>query len=104
MAPFFALLDTRTPLRNTIYGVVANLLLLPAAVGGLALVGGRPVIGVAIAFSLAVYVNVAHGAYRVRAIVVGVGVAGLAVMGGVLGLFSIGRLRRAADGTEVPLR
>jgi hypothetical protein len=36
--------------------------------------------------------------------VVGVGVAGLAVMGGVLGLFSIGRLRRAADGTEVPLR
>ncbi len=68
MAPFFALLDTRTPLRNTIYGVLANLVLLPAAVGGLALLGGKPVIGVALAFSLAVYVNVAHGAYRVRAI------------------------------------
>ena len=68
LAPFFALLDTRTPLRATIYGVVANLVLLPIAVGGLILVGGPPVIGVPAAFSLAVYVNVAYAAYRVRSV------------------------------------
>ena len=68
LAPFFALLDTKTPLRNTIYGVVANLVLLPTAVFGLQLFGARPVIGVAVAYSLAQYVNVAHAAYRVRAI------------------------------------
>jgi O-antigen ligase len=68
VAPFFALLDTRTPLRNTIYGVVANLVLLPTAVGAMTLVGRPPVLGVAVAYSIAVYVNVAHAAYRVRAI------------------------------------
>jgi murein biosynthesis integral membrane protein MurJ len=151
LAPFFALLDTRTPLWTTIYGVVANLVLLPVAVGAFALLGGRPVVGVALAYSLAVYVNVAHAAIKVRAIagspwqglgpfvlklilastlsavvmlaaeswlqldhphsrlfevtaVVGVGLAGLAVMAVVLGLFSVGSLRRRFDGTEVPLR
>ena len=68
MAPFFGLLDTRTPLRNTIYGVLANLVLLPLAVAGIYLAGGQPVIGVALAYSLAVYVNVAHGLYRVRSV------------------------------------
>ena len=68
LAPFFALLDTRTPLRNTIYGVVANLVLLPAAVGAIALFGGRALLGVAVAYSLAQYVNVAHAAYRVRSV------------------------------------
>ncbi|MDQ6719187.1 MAG: oligosaccharide flippase family protein [Candidatus Dormibacteraeota bacterium] len=68
LAPFFALLDTRTPLRNTIYGVVANLVLLPAAVGAIALAGGPAVIGVAVAYSIAQYVNVAHAAYRVRSV------------------------------------
>lgn len=68
LAPFYALLDTRTPLRNTIYGVVANLVLLPLAVGGIYLAGGHAVIGVALAYSLAQYVNVAHAAYRVRSV------------------------------------
>ncbi len=68
LAPFFALLDTRTPLRNTIYGVVANLVLLPAAVGAMMLANAPPVIGVALAYSLAQYVNVAHAAYRIRAV------------------------------------
>ena len=68
LAPFFALLDTKTPLRNTVYGVVANLVLLPTAVVLLALFGGQPVIGVAVAYSIAQYVNVAHAAYRVRAV------------------------------------
>jgi peptidoglycan biosynthesis protein MviN/MurJ (putative lipid II flippase) len=68
LAPFFALLDTRTPLRNTVYGVVANLVLLPIAVGGMTLLGGPPVIGVAIAYSAAQYVNVAHAVYRVRSV------------------------------------
>jgi putative peptidoglycan lipid II flippase len=68
LAPFFALLDTRTPLRNTVYGVVANLVLLPLAVGGIALFGGPAVIGVGVAYSLAQYVNVAHAAYRVRSV------------------------------------
>jgi murein biosynthesis integral membrane protein MurJ len=68
LAPFFALLDTKTPLRNTIYGVVANLVLLPVAVGAIALLGGHAVLGVAVAYSLAQYVNVAHAAYRVRSV------------------------------------
>ena len=68
LAPFFALLDTRTPLRNTIYGVVANLALLPAAVGAMALIGRPQVLGIGVAYSLAQYVNVAHAAYRVRSV------------------------------------
>jgi peptidoglycan biosynthesis protein MviN/MurJ (putative lipid II flippase) len=65
LAPFFARLDTRTPLRNTFYGVAANLLLLPVCV----LPFGRhenAIIGVAIAYSLAQYVNLAHAWYRMR--------------------------------------
>lgn len=68
LAPFFALLDTKTPLRNTIYGVVANLALLPVAVGAIAAAGGPPVLGVGVAYSLSQYVNVGHAAYRVRSI------------------------------------
>ncbi|MEA2643687.1 MAG: putative peptidoglycan lipid flippase [Chloroflexota bacterium] len=68
LAPFFALLDTKTPLKNTIYGVIANLVLLPIAVGGIAVAGGAPVLGVGVAYSLSQYVNVAHAAYRVRSI------------------------------------
>lgn len=68
LAPFFALLDTRTPLRNTVYGVLANLVLLPLAVGAIVLTGGPGVVGVAAAYSLAQYVNVAHAAYRVGSV------------------------------------
>jgi putative peptidoglycan lipid II flippase len=68
LAPFFALLDTKTPLRNTIYGVIANLVLLPISVGAFAASGGPAVLGVGVAYSIAQYVNVAHAAYRVRSI------------------------------------
>jgi len=66
LAPFFAKLDTRTPLRNTFYGVLANLVLLPICV----LPWGRghrnAVLGIAIAYSVSQYVNVAHAAFRLR--------------------------------------
>jgi peptidoglycan biosynthesis protein MviN/MurJ (putative lipid II flippase) len=68
LAPFFARLDTRTPLRNTVYGIAANLVLLPLCV----LPFGRSahaVVGVAIAYSLAQYVNVGHAWYRLRRVV-----------------------------------
>jgi putative peptidoglycan lipid II flippase len=63
LAPFFARLDTRVPLRNTFYGVVANLALVPLFI----LPFGRQeeaVIGVAAAYSVAQYVNVSHAWYR----------------------------------------
>jgi murein biosynthesis integral membrane protein MurJ len=68
LAPFFARLDTRTPLRNTVYGIAANLVLLPLCV----LPFGRSataVVGVAVAYSLAQYVNVGHAWYRLRRVV-----------------------------------
>ena len=64
LAPFFARLDTRTPLRNTIYGVLANLVLLPIFVLPFGLNNQMAIVGVALAYSLAQYVNVAHGWYR----------------------------------------
>ena len=64
LAPFFARLDTRTPLRNTIYGVVANLVMLPIFVLPFGLHNPMAIVGVALAYSLAQYVNVAHGWYR----------------------------------------
>jgi putative peptidoglycan lipid II flippase len=65
LAPFFARLDTKVPLRNTLYGVVANLALLPLLVLPF---GDDPygVVGVAIAYSAAQYVNVAHAWFRLR--------------------------------------
>jgi murein biosynthesis integral membrane protein MurJ len=64
LSPFFARLDTRTPLRNTVYGVVANLVLLPVMVLPFGFTDRRAVLGVAAAYSLAQYVNVAHAWYR----------------------------------------
>jgi putative peptidoglycan lipid II flippase len=64
LAPFFARLDTRTPLRNTTYGVLANLVLLPIFVLPFGLHNQMAIVGVALAYSLAQYVNVAHGWYR----------------------------------------
>ena len=96
LAPFFARLDTRTPLRNTIYGVVANLLLIPVCV----LPFGRGedgIIGIALAYSIAQYVNVAHAWHRMRTeigvslrgtsstfwrLTAGSAVSGLAMIGG----------------------
>ncbi len=65
LAPSFAQRDTKTPLRNTVYGAVANLALLPLLV--LPFNGaGAAVVGMAAAYSLAQYVNVAHAWWRVR--------------------------------------
>ncbi|MGZ8578964.1 MAG: murein biosynthesis integral membrane protein MurJ [Actinomycetota bacterium] len=65
LAPFFAALNTKVPLRNTIYGVLANLLLIPPL---LFVFGDRQeaVVGVALAYSLAQYVNVLHGGIRMK--------------------------------------
>jgi putative peptidoglycan lipid II flippase len=65
LAPFYAGLDTATPLRNTAYGVGANLLLLPLLL--LPLRGGDgAVLAVAAAYSLSQYVHVAHAWHRLR--------------------------------------
>lgn len=66
LAPFFARLDTRTPLRNTVYGVVANLLLLPLLTLPFGRGNENAIIGVALAYSLAQFVNVGHAWYRLR--------------------------------------
>jgi putative peptidoglycan lipid II flippase len=65
LAPFYARLDTRTPLRNTMYGVGANLALLPLVV--LPLRGQNwGVVAMAAAYSLSQYVHVAHAWFRLR--------------------------------------
>ena len=69
LAPFFAKLDTRTPLRNTLYGVGANLLLLPVMVLPWGPSNPEAVLGVAVAYSVAQYVNVGHALYRSLAVV-----------------------------------
>jgi putative peptidoglycan lipid II flippase len=66
LAPFFARLDTRTPLRNTVYGVIANLALVPVLVLPFGRDSADGIVGVAAAYSLAQYVNVAHAWYRMR--------------------------------------
>ena len=64
LAPFFARLDTRMPLRNTIYGVAANLVLLPLLMLPFGFGSQQAIIGVALAYSLSQYVNVGHAWYR----------------------------------------
>jgi putative peptidoglycan lipid II flippase len=66
LAPFFARKDTRVPLRNTVYGVVANLALVPLLVLPFGRDSADGIIGVAAAYSIAQYVNVAHAWYRMR--------------------------------------
>jgi putative peptidoglycan lipid II flippase len=65
LAPFFARLDTRTPFRNTVYGVIANLALLVPLTLPFGRGNGNAILGVALAFSLSQYVNVGHAWYRV---------------------------------------
>jgi putative peptidoglycan lipid II flippase len=64
LAPFYARLDTRTPLRNALYGLIANLVLLPVLVLPFGLHNTNAIIGVALAYSLAQYVNAGHAWYR----------------------------------------
>lgn len=69
LAPYYAVRNTQVPLRNTVYGVVANmvLLMLLLAVARLMEAGTTwTVLAVAAAYSLAQYVNVAHAWYRLR--------------------------------------
>jgi len=66
LAPFYARLDTSTPLRNTMYGVGSNLALLPVAV--LSFSGTAAVLAVAAAYSLSQYVHVGHALYRLRTV------------------------------------
>ena len=66
LAPFFAKLDTKTPLRNTLYGVIANLVLVPICMYPFGLHDPNAVIGVAMAYSLAQYVNVGHIWWHLR--------------------------------------
>ncbi|MGH3601723.1 MAG: murein biosynthesis integral membrane protein MurJ, partial [Pseudonocardiaceae bacterium] len=66
LAPFYATKDMRTPLRNSMYGVVANMALLPALVLPFAHNQRAALFGVAIAFSISQYVNVAHAWYQAR--------------------------------------
>jgi murein biosynthesis integral membrane protein MurJ len=69
LAPYYAMRNTRVPLRNTVYGVLANmgllvlLLMVADAMGSGATL---TVLAVAAAYSLAQYVNVGHAWYRMR--------------------------------------
>jgi peptidoglycan biosynthesis protein MviN/MurJ (putative lipid II flippase) len=69
LAPFFARLDTRTPLRNTVYGVLANLALLPLLTLPFGWGNRNAVIGIALAYSLAQFVNVGHAWYCLRRVI-----------------------------------
>jgi peptidoglycan biosynthesis protein MviN/MurJ (putative lipid II flippase) len=106
LAPFFARLDTKVPLRNSFYGVAANLALLAVIVLPFRHEDRVPVIGVALAYSLAQYVNLAHAWLRLQAIVphpfAGLGwtatrLAAAAAAGGTSMLVLSGRLRLDGD-------
>ncbi len=59
LAPFYAVRDTRVPLRNTVYGVLANLVLMPIFVLPL-WDTDYPVLGIGAAYVGAQFVNVLH--------------------------------------------
>lgn len=65
LAPFYATRETRVPLRNTVYGVLANWALLPAFLVPL-WGSGYEVLGVAAAYSVAQVANVLHAWRRLR--------------------------------------
>lgn len=69
LAPFYARLDTRTPLRNTAYGVLVDLVLLGPCVLMSGVHSSNGLIGVAIAYSITQYFMVAHAWWRLRATV-----------------------------------
>jgi peptidoglycan biosynthesis protein MviN/MurJ (putative lipid II flippase) len=66
LAPFYARMDARVPLRNTCYGVLVDLALLGPCI---ALFGGdtvNGVLGIAIAYSVTQYFIVWHAWFRLR--------------------------------------
>lgn len=69
LAPFYARMDTRTPLRNTAYGVIVDLVLIFPCVALFGLHSTAGVLGVALAYVLDQYVIVAHAWYRLRSTV-----------------------------------
>ncbi len=68
LAPFYARLDTRTPLRNTCYGVIVDLALLYPCMAVFGLNSEYGIVGVAIAYTITQYVIVAHAWCRLRRI------------------------------------
>lgn len=65
LTPFFAQLDMRTPLRNAVYGVGSNLVLLPLFV--LPFAGEqRALLAMAAAFTVSEYVGPLHAWWRLR--------------------------------------
>ena len=93
LAPYYAQRETKTPLRNTIYGVLANLVLLPVlyvALKG----GGNALYAVPIAYSASQYVNVAHAWWRMRSIE---GLERLPLRGSVAGSLGCGLAGGAAS-------
>ncbi|MFZ2033628.1 MAG: lipid II flippase MurJ [Candidatus Dormiibacterota bacterium] len=122
LAPFYARLDTRTPLRNALYGLIANLILLPLLVLPFGLHNINAVIGVALAYSLAQYVNAGHAWYRLThtdgnplrgvlsfatRLLIGSGLSAAAMIGASLVLNLGGEARdanRAADHVQLLIR
>ncbi len=66
LAPFYARLDTRTPLRNTFYGVLVDLALLYPCIAIFGTHSANGVLGVAVAYSIDQYFIVAHAWFRLR--------------------------------------
>jgi putative peptidoglycan lipid II flippase len=66
LAPFYARLDTRTPLRNTCYGVLVDLALLYPCMAIFGIDNADGVVGVAIAYSITQYYIVWHAWFRLR--------------------------------------
>ena len=66
LAPFYARLDTKTPMRNTFYGVVVDLVLLVPCVLIFGLHSSNGLIGVAIAYSITQYYIVWHAWWRLQ--------------------------------------
>jgi putative peptidoglycan lipid II flippase len=118
LAPFYARLDTRTPLRNALYGLVANLVLLPLLVLPFGLHNTMAIVGVALAYSLAQYVNASHAWYRLThadgnplrgvlpyavRLLIASGLSAIAMIGASL-VLNLGEASRDADRVELLIR
>lgn len=66
LAPFYGTLDTRTPLRNTIYGNAFNVALLAVVFGVVGFDSQISVVSVAGAYAVAQYVHCIHADWRLR--------------------------------------
>jgi putative peptidoglycan lipid II flippase len=118
LAPFYARLDTRTPLRNALYGLLANLVLLPLLVLPFGVHHPIAIVGVALAYSLAQYVNASHAWYRLTQadgnplrgvlpyairLLIASGLSAVAMIGASL-LLNLGEASRDADRVQLLIR